>query len=58
MEFFIGQRVIYSNREIVTIIDVPEGKYQGHWSQWVRKANNFEQCVSLNNLRPLPNGQM
>lgn len=58
MNFLIGQRVIYSNREIVVVITAPKGKPCDQWSQWVRRVDGIEQCVALDNLKPLPNGQL
>jgi hypothetical protein len=59
MDFLIGQRVIYSHNEIVEVIDVPRGREAAFWSyQWIKRANGVEQCVSKDNLKSLPNGQM
>jgi hypothetical protein len=56
---YIGQRVLYGNHEIVTIIETPKGREAGFWSyQWVKRANGIEQAVSKNNLSPLPNGEL
>jgi hypothetical protein len=59
MNFLIGQRVIYGQREIVKVIDPPRGqRLPGFNQQWVMRASGYEQCVSLDNLKPLPGGQL
>lgn len=59
MDFLIGQRVIYSNNEIVTVIDPPRSANSTFWSDiWIRRANGVDQCVARGNIKPLPNGQL
>ena len=62
MKFFIGQRVIYSNTEIVTCINPPR-RYTSqangvHNMQWIELRSGIEQYVSALNLKPLPGGQL
>lgn len=61
MEFLIGQRVVYSRSEIVVVIDTPRERRNERPalnSHWVRRANGVEQCVAMDNLSALPNGQL
>lgn len=57
MIYLIGQRVIYSRVQIVTVVS-PHGREQDPGRQWVETVNGIQLCVALDNLKPLPNGQM
>lgn len=57
--FMVGQRVIYS-KTICTICVAPDGKLAGHhvdYEPWIELPTGVKQCVSPDNIKPLPNGQ-
>jgi len=57
--YYIGQRVIYNDHEIVKI-DTDQFKVQPSTSlrQWIKLSNGVELYVDVNNLKPLPGGQL
>lgn len=59
-DYLYGQRVMYNNDEIVTVISVPNGRnIADQWSIWIhRPAVGYDSCVSKGNVKPLPNGQL
>lgn len=57
--FFIGQRVLYNN-EIVITINPPytTSRPNDETTQWVRLESSVPQWCAVENLKPLPNGQL
>ena len=57
--YYTGQRVLYGN-EIAVVCSTPKGRgepFTGYiWI--VRPAVGYESCVSRNNVKPLPNGEL
>ena len=60
MMYFIGQRVIVGGDTIATIIEAPKRALQRNDDsrQWVRLPNGWEQWRAIENVKPLPNGQL
>ncbi len=57
--YLIGQRVIYSKVEIVTILATPLREHPAPSGyQWIDRAAGYPHCVALSNLEPLPGGQL
>lgn len=60
MEFLIGQRVV-TGREIAMVIHPPKQYAKDSFDDtrvWVRLVNGVEQWRSIDNVKPLPNGQL
>lgn len=59
MEYLLGQRVVYSG-EIAIVCKTPKGKDDaGLWRIWIdRPVVGYPSCVSKDNVKPLPNGQL
>lgn len=58
-EYLIGQRVIY-NGEIAVVIKAPDKRPSASsYDIWImRPAVGYESCVSRDNVKPLPGGQL
>lgn len=60
MHYLIGQRVIIDNNEIATVIPHPTNarSIERDSTVWVRLSYGHEQWRSIDNVKPLPNGQL
>jgi hypothetical protein len=60
MSYLIGQRVIVSGDEIATVIAPPANtrRIVRDNQIWVRLHNGVEQWRSIDNVKPLPGGQL
>lgn len=56
-DYLFGQRVI-SGDEIVTVIRPPRGEKYDLSRIWIRTINGLEQWRAIENVRPLPHGQL
>lgn len=58
--YLIGQRVIVDDTQIAKIIPYPKQAriIERETTVWVRLINGIEQWRSINNVKPLPGGQM
>lgn len=58
-KFLIGQRVIIHGNEIGIVVDPESGLATSDNEVWVRSpTKGFASCYAVNNVRPLPNGQL
>jgi hypothetical protein len=60
MKYLIGQRVIIDNNEIATVIAHPQNAriIERESTVWVLRINGVGQWRSIDNVKPLPNGQL
>lgn len=58
MEYLLGQRVIYAGEICLTCLP-PKGRPAAdQWRIWIKRPVGYESCVSIDNVKPLPNGQL
>lgn len=58
VEYYVGQRVLYSN-SICTVCEKPMGRPAAdQWSIWIMQWNRIPLCVARTNVKSLPNGQL
>jgi hypothetical protein len=55
VKYLVGQRVIVNNDTIATVIDPPD---KWRHDVWVRLPDGVTRYYSVDNVRPLPNGQL
>lgn len=56
-KYYIGQRVIVDDEEIVTVAHAPKGSRQ-EIEIWVKFSDGVLQWRSPHNVKPLPNGEL
>lgn len=57
MGFYIGQRVIISNR-FIGVVDIKQWDEPTSGSTWIRLPGDVVCQYDENNVKPLPNGQL
>lgn len=60
MHYLIGQRVIIDNKEIAVIIPYPKDirPIERLTTVWVQRPSGIKQFRSIDNVKPLPGGQL